>query len=242
MLCCVTKEGLILILSLFQDVPTPNTTQSLNQSPAPNAHTATNMPTNAGLSHVGVTQSNVSSNTQVLLQILRDSVRGGGGGGGAKGGGGGGGGGKGGGTKGVSDAIVLFDTGADWTYVTESLVDPIGSEGVAEIPSICAALQRPSVPDSVLHSLGEGLHFVEAVEGEVKVDILVGQDFYWTLMTPQIMSITPGLIAQHTIFGWVMSGNCQRATVVLGFKVMSVFLISCCAVMSLNPWFTSFGI
>ena len=48
----------------------------------------------------------------------------------------------------------------------------------AEVPSICAALQRPSVPDSVLSSLGEGLQFVEAVEGEVKVDILVGQDFY----------------------------------------------------------------
>ena len=25
-------------------------------------------------------------------------------------------------------------------------------------------------------------------------------------MTPEIMSITPGLVAQRTIFGWVMSG------------------------------------
>ena len=65
-----------------QDLPTPNTTQSPNQSPAPNAYTATNMPTNAGVSHVGVTQSTVSSNTQVLLQIVRVPVRGGGGGGG----------------------------------------------------------------------------------------------------------------------------------------------------------------
>ena len=181
--------------SVSQDVPTPNTTQSPNQSPAPNAYTATNMPTNAGVSHVGVTQSTVSSNAQVLLQIVRVPVRG---------------------AKGVSDAIVLFETGADRTYVTESLVDRIGPEWVgtrtmsctafgcnspgeatvrnvydfclqgvdhslhvqaAEVPSICAALQRPSVPDSVLSSLGEGLHFVEAVEGEVKVDILVGQDF-----------------------------------------------------------------
>ena len=76
----------------------------------------------------------------------------------------------------------------------------------AEVPSICAVLQRHSVPDSVLSSLGEGLHFVEAVEGEVKVDILVGQDFYWRLMTPERVSITPGLVAQRTIFGWVMSG------------------------------------
>ena len=130
------------------------------------------MPTNAGVSHVGVTQSTVSSNTQVLLQIVRVPVRG---------------------EKSVSDAIVLFDTGADRTYVTESLVDRIGPEWVgtrtmscasfgcnspgeaavrnvydfclqgvdhslhvqaAEVPSICAALQRPSVPDSVLSSLG----------------------------------------------------------------------------------------
>ena len=35
----------------------------------------------------------------------------------------------------------------------------------AEVPSICAALQRPSVHDNVLCSLGEGFHFVDAVEG-----------------------------------------------------------------------------
>ena len=93
--------------SVSQDLPTPNTTQSPNQSPAPNAYTATNMPTNAGVSHVGVTQSTVSSNTQVLLQIVWVPVRG---------------------EKGVSDAIVLFDTGADRTYVTESSVDRIGPE------------------------------------------------------------------------------------------------------------------
>ena len=57
-----------------------------------------------------------------------------------------------------------------------------------------------------MSSLGEGLQFVEAVEGEVNVDILVGQDFYWRLMTPEIVSIAPGLVAQRTIFGWVMSG------------------------------------
>ena len=67
------------------------------------------MPTNAGVSHVGVTQSTVSSNTQVLLQIVQVPVRG---------------------EKGVSDAIVLFDTGGDRTYVTESLVDRIGPEWV----------------------------------------------------------------------------------------------------------------
>ena len=153
------------------------------------------MRTNAGVSHIGVSQSTVSSNTQILLQIVRVPVKG---------------------TKGVSGVIVLFDTGADRTYVTESLVGRIGPEWVgtctiscaafgrnspgeatvrnvyefclqgddhslhvqtAEIPSICAALHRPSVPDSVLSPMGEGHHFVGAVEGEVKVDMLVSQDF-----------------------------------------------------------------
>ena len=69
----------------------PNTTPFTNQSPAPNAHTATNMPTNTGVSHVSITQSTESSGTQVLLPLARVPV---------------------------SDAVVTFDTAR--TYVTAS--------------------------------------------------------------------------------------------------------------------------
>ena len=40
---------------------------------------------------------------------------------------------------------------------------------------------------SVLNSVGQGLSFVEAVEGDVKMDILIDQDFYWKLMTLNII-------------------------------------------------------
>ena len=112
----------------------------------------------------------------------------------------------------------------------------------AEVLSICAALQRHSVPDSVLSSLGEGLHFVEAAGGEIKIDILMGQDFYWGLMTPEIVRITPVLVVQHTIFGWVMPGLLPEDHSGPSVPVMLVFLISCCAVMSLNRYFASFVI
>ena len=126
----------------------------------------------------------------------------------------------------MSDAVILFDTGADRTYVTEHLVNRIGPEWVGtrivscaafgedspgaavvrniydfslqgldqivhiqatEVPHICATLQRPSVPESVLNSAGQGLSFVEDVEGDVKVDILIGQDFCRKLMTADIV-------------------------------------------------------
>ena len=44
-----------------------------------------------------------------------------------------------------------------------------------------------SVPKSVLNSVGQGLSFVEAIAGDIKVDILIGQDFYWKLMTADIV-------------------------------------------------------
>ena len=86
----------------------------------------------AGVSHVGVTQSTVSSNTQVLLQIVRVPVTG---------------------AKGVFDAIVLFDTGADRTYVTESLVDRIGREWVGTRTISCAACGCNSLGEATVRNV-----------------------------------------------------------------------------------------
>ena len=68
-----------------------------------------------------------------------------------------------------------------------------------EIPTICAPMFRPAVPDSVLRSFGKDIEFVDVPMGqEIKVDILVGLDAYWKLMTPEIVVMSDGLVAQSS--------------------------------------------
>ena len=70
------------------------------------------------------------------------------------------------------------------------------------IPTICAPMFRPAVPDSVLRSFGKYFEFVDVPMGqEIKVDILVGLDAYWKLMTPEIVVMSDGLVAQRSVFG-----------------------------------------
>ena len=40
---------------------------------------------------------------------------------------------------------------------------------------------------------------------EVSIDILIGLDWYWSLIKNQISSMS-GLVAQQTSFGWMLSG------------------------------------
>ena len=143
------------------------------------------------------------------------------------------------------EAVVLFDSGADRTYISESLVNKIGPEWVgsqnlayatfgrpeitgvqnrnlynvtlqggtgaasvvaAEMPTICPPMLGPSVPPSVLASFGRDIEFVHVSEGqEVNIDMLIGLDVYWKLMTPDIVS-AQGMVAQRSIFGWILSG------------------------------------
>ena len=157
------------------------------------------------------------------------------------------------GKRGMSEATVLFDTGSDKTYISESLVAKVGPEWICsqnmsyaafgsakassatfrnvynvllqgregqmekivatEVPVICAPLFRPSIPENILQSFGEGIDFEDVGEGDkVQVDLLVGLDNYWRLMTTDICmpdytgSHLPGLVAQRSIFGWVLSG------------------------------------
>ena len=162
---------------------------------------------------------------QVLLQVAKVRVKG---------------------SKGVSEAIVMFDTGADRSYISEELVkktaptwlctqevscatfgsrttgnvekrnvyslDLLGTDSktsvqVTEIRHICASLSRPSIDESIVSSFGEELNIVKARSGEVKVDILIGLDCYWRLVTGAIKTISEGLVAQNTLFGWVISGK-----------------------------------
>ena len=77
-----------------------------------------------------------------------------------------------------------------------------------EIPTICAPVYRPDIPLHVLQSF-EGLSIEADCSdgGEVQVDVLIGLDAYWKFMKSGIVGNTGGLVAQESVFGWVLSGS-----------------------------------
>ena len=70
------------------------------------------------------------------------------------------------------------------------------------VPCICEALSTHPIPPShgQLDHL-KGLHLAE-----LEIDILVGSDQYWDLVTGKIRRGRAGPIAINTVFGWVLSG------------------------------------
>lgn len=78
----------------------------------------------------------------------------------------------------------------------------------AEVPTICAPLIRPSVPKSRLKAF-ESLHLADDYlnNHHLNVDILVGVDSYWNFMLPNQVCQYEGLVAQESVFGWVLSGS-----------------------------------
>lgn len=89
--------------------------------------------------------------------------------------------------------------------ISKSKIETVSA---VEVPVICAPLQRPRVPVSVLDSF-KYLNLAETnIEaGEHPIDILIGVDSYWNLMGVGLKRHTAGLVAQETTFGWVLSGS-----------------------------------
>lgn len=77
------------------------------------------------------------------------------------------------------------------------------------VPLICQPLQGQSVNQVVNdNACFSGLRLADyCTEGEtLNVDILVGSDYYWTLVTGHTIRGTQGPTALHTKLGWVLSG------------------------------------
>ena len=92
----------------------------------------------------------------------------------------------------------------------------------ASIPKICNPLVRPVVPDHVLNAFN---HLVLADDFEdnspLEIDILVGLDYYWSLMTPKNAIQVENVVAMKSVFGWILSGNigkCYNNSDVLGMS------------------------
>ena len=76
------------------------------------------------------------------------------------------------------------------------------------VPVICAPRQRPSVPVHLLDAFSHLPLADDYTENQdQQVDILVGQDQYWSLVRTGLFRSPEGLVAQETVFGWVLSGQ-----------------------------------
>lgn len=89
----------------------------------------------------------------------------------------------------------------------EGLVQGHGKVQATEIPVVCVPLRRKGVPREFLESF-KGLTLAERsyTEEVGSVDILIGLDYYWKLMKPNVVASDGGLVAQETCFGWIVSG------------------------------------
>ena len=75
---------------------------------------------------------------------------------------------------------------------------------LTEIPVICPQIACPPVPSDVFDVYPS----VEAISGQdVTVDVLISLDLYWKVMTSDLKVVGNGLVAQRSIFGWILSGT-----------------------------------
>ncbi|XP_037778187.1 uncharacterized protein LOC119574962 [Penaeus monodon] len=95
----------------------------------------------------------------------------------------------------------------------------VGLQGVKhlmalEIPKVCAPLTRPCIPSKFVDAFSDfQLADDYKNNNHLSIDILVGLDAYWGLMDPEIKPYQKnGLVAQRSVFGWVLSGSWMNST------------------------------
>ena len=77
-----------------------------------------------------------------------------------------------------------------------------------EIKTIFAPLIRPRVSKNKLKGY-ESLPLADDYlhNQHINIDILEGFDSYWKFMLPNQVCLQEGLVAQESVFGWVLSGS-----------------------------------
>ena len=77
-----------------------------------------------------------------------------------------------------------------------------------EVPTICAPIRRQMIPSHELRKLG-GLSLSDrfSCARQIQIDLLIGMDHYWKVMNGDVIRLSNGLVAQESMFGWVVSGS-----------------------------------
>lgn len=82
-----------------------------------------------------------------------------------------------------------------------------------EVPVICAALQRPAVSRGFISSLSRYELADQHSSGTLKIDLLIGLDFYWQLLDGPVVRLPEGPVLHGSAFGYVLSGKCVAKSV-----------------------------
>jgi len=82
---------------------------------------------------------------------------------------------------------------------------------LCEVPLICAPFRRVGIPAQqmlAIDSLGIApLADAYGKDRNMVVDLLIGVDAYWAVMTGRSQRLSPSLMAQESRFGWILSGS-----------------------------------
>lgn len=95
---------------------------------------------------------------------------------------------------------------------------------LAGIPIICEPLIRPVVPEHILSAFNH-LKFADDFDhsSPLDLDILIGLDYYWSLVTPSD-AVQVGLtVALKSVFGWTLSGNTGKFSDTTGVPLLPTF-------------------
>ena len=82
------------------------------------------------------------------------------------------------------------------------------------IPKICNPLVRPVVPAHIL----DAFHHLDLADdfdntSPLELDILIGLDYYWNLITRKDAVQVGETVAMKSVFGWILSGNIGKCSV-----------------------------
>ena len=79
---------------------------------------------------------------------------------------------------------------------------------LVEVKTICCQVFQPIIPQSIVKTLKKkGIDIELRNSTHSDIDILIGLDFYWSLMTTNIVPLTKDLVAQESKLGWILSGK-----------------------------------
>lgn len=95
---------------------------------------------------------------------------------------------------------------------------------VAGIPSICDPLIRPVVPGHILNAFSH-LRLADDFDhsSPLDLDILIGLDYYWNLVTPKDAVQVGKTVAMKSVFDWILSGNVGKCSDPTGVPLSSTY-------------------
>ncbi|XP_068212674.1 uncharacterized protein [Palaemon carinicauda] len=110
-------------------------------------------------------------------------------------------------------AQVMFDNGADRSYISSKFVRKCKPQWIISAPMPYSSFGGHSTDDYYHDSL-------------IEIDILIGLDFYWTLISPVDAFQINNVVAMKSLFDYVLSGRLYKTNATCTYSVPQSLCIS----------------